>query len=90
MFKKLDNNTVQSSEGYLVATLSIWKARYSDSDKEAIVQIEGGRDESGNLEWSIYSRTLSGNRFLSKSEAREILNRISHGLTFLGMPNQVV
>ena len=95
MLKKLTNSSVRGSDGFLVSVVGIHEVRYSEGQKTARVEIEGGRDDRGEIDWYVYSKTFQGwlppyeQNSLSREKKQEILKRISESLTVLGMHHRI-
>jgi hypothetical protein len=96
MLRKIDNKTVESPQGYIVRVIDIHYAEYSEGSKTAIVEIEGGINESGIVDWSIYRKSLKGwntpfdDIKMTADEQKTIVDRISECLKLLGMQHKVV
>jgi hypothetical protein len=95
MLRKIDNKTVESSEGYSVRVIDIHYAEYSEGSRIAIVEIEGGMNESGDVDWSIYRGSLKDweapfdDGRMTDDERKAIINRICECLKVLGMQYKV-
>lgn len=94
MLKKIDNKTVQG-HGFRTTVPNIHEITYSEGDKTLIVEIEGGTNEKGEIEWDIYSSTMQSwlpphqlEPFSYKDKQR-ILHNISDSLTLLGMKYRI-
>lgn len=95
MLRKIDNKMVESSEGYTVRVIDVHYAEYSEGSRTAIVEIEGGVNESEDVDWSIYRESLKDweapfdDRRMTDDERRTIVNRIGECLKLLGMRYKV-
>lgn len=96
MLKRINNKTIQSSEGYTVTVQSIHKVEYSDGDRVAALEIEGGMSKSGEVDWLVYKDTLKDWETpydfdeIDDQNRQEILSRVSRCLNLLDMPHQIV
>ena len=94
MLTKLDNKTVQG-RGFTTTVPNIHEIRYSESDKTITVEIEGGRDEKGEIEWDVYSSTMRSwlpphqLEPFSYEDKQRILHNISDSLSLLGMKHRI-
>jgi hypothetical protein len=94
MLTKTDNKTVRSSDGYEVTVPDIHSVVYREAANTMTVEIEGGRTQSGELEWVVYGATLeitgpSTGEKLTPITRAEILGRISACLKILDMDHQM-
>jgi hypothetical protein len=89
--KKVDNKTVEG-DGFVIMVPDIHHVRYVQGAVEATVEIEGG-SEGGQIDWLIYSATLTGisetDSGFVHSHRQEIIDRISNALTILAMQHRV-
>jgi len=94
MLRKLDNKTVKG-HGFTITLPTIHEIRYSEGNKTLTVEIEGGTNEKGNVEWDIYSTTMRGwlpphqLEPLSYEDKQRILRNISDSLILLGMKHRI-
>ena len=94
MLTKIDNKTVQGN-GFTMTVPNIHEIRYSEGDKTLAVEIEGGTNEKGEIEWDIYSSTIRGwlpphqLESLSYEDKQRILHNISDSLKLLGMKHRI-
>jgi hypothetical protein len=92
---RIDNKTVRGP-GLIVRIPDIHHAIYDEAGSTASVEIEGGLDPDGEVNWLVYDKTLVGwdppNARLEMpvSKRSEILEVISRSLDLLGMPHQIV
>jgi hypothetical protein len=93
MLHIVNNKTVQDDD-FRVLVASIHSVTYSEDQREAQVEIEGGM--SGDVvDWLVYAETLSvwnsssGIAPMTNSEKTTVLRRISESLTLLGMPHRI-
>lgn len=95
MLKKVDNKIVQG-HGFTITLPTIHEIKYTEGDKTLTVEIEGGQNEKGEIEWDIYSSTMRGwlpphqLEPFSYEDKQRILRNISDSLTLLGMKHQMV
>ena len=74
----------------------IHQVRYTEGEKVACVETEGGTELAGGVTWLIYSETLRGwehpheDAEMPKLKREEILANISKSLDLLAMPHQIV
>ena len=89
--KKVDNKTVEG-DGFVITVPDIHHVRYVQGATEATVEIEGG-SEGGQIDWLIYSATLTGkgetDSDFVRTHRQEIIDRISNALTVLAMKHRV-
>ena len=75
---------------------NIHEIRYSEGDKTITVEIEGGTNEKGEIEWDVYSSTMQSwlpphqLEPFSYEDKQRALNNISDSLTLLGMKHRIV
>lgn len=90
----LDSKMVEG-EGFKVVVLDIHTVVYSEPDRTATVEIEGG-EVDGVVDWLVYASTVNGWEKsgtiapLSTDDRATILHRVSEALALLGMTNSVV
>jgi hypothetical protein len=95
MLRKIDNKTIESSEGYTVRYIDIHYLEYSEGSKTATVEIEGGVNESGDVDWLLYRNSLKGwnapfdEIIMTEDQHNTIIERISECLKMLGMKHKV-
>jgi hypothetical protein len=94
MLHALDSKTVQGDD-FRVVVPDVHTVVYSDSDRTARVELEGGRLD-GVADWIVYSETISGwyrgdgREEMTVSDKDLVLCRISDSLKLLDMPHRVV
>jgi Immunity protein 74 len=92
MLIKVSNGEVRG-DGFVVLVPDTHKVQYSEGDKTAILEIEGGRGAGGEADFAVYLQTLRGwerpNEFLEMTEAtrQQILANVSKSLDVLGVPH---
>jgi hypothetical protein len=95
MLKRVNNKTVQGAN-FIVSVPDIHRVRYAEGDKVAFIEIEGGMDAAGRVDWVVYASTLRGweaphqDVSISTSEQDAILSNISKCLSLLDMPHKIV
>jgi len=95
MLRIVNNKTVESNSGYSVIAIDIHHVKYTEYGRSAIIEIEGGISSSGEIDWLIYSDSLSkwepphNTETISVSKHNEILDRISECLSLLDMQNRI-
>jgi len=93
MLHALNNKTVQG-DGFRVFVPDIHTVIYSEGDREAKVEIEGGM-HGDTVDWLIYPDTLTGwiaqgiVEPLTDVEKKNVLRRISESLLVLNMPHRL-
>jgi hypothetical protein len=91
MLRQISNKEVIGTS-FTVIVQNIHQIRYTENNHSAIIQIEGGEDYNGNVDWVIYQATLQNweppydTDALTIDKRVEIFSRISESLTVLGMP----
>lgn len=95
MLQRLNNKTVRGPS-FEVSVPDIHRVRYTEGEKVACVEIEGGAGPGNQVNWLIYAETLRGwehpheDAEMPKVKRDEILANISKSLDLLAMPHQVV
>jgi hypothetical protein len=95
MFQVVSNKEVRGV-GFSVLVPNIHQAVYSEADHVATVEIEGGTDEKGQVNWLIYRDTFSGwlspytLDSISEKQRDDIISNISKSLSLLNMPHQIL
>ena|SRR5213595_420507 len=95
MLQRLNNSTVRGPT-FVVFVPDIHRVQYTEGEKVACVEIEGGAGSGNEVNWLIYSETLRGwerpheDAEMPKVKRQEILTNISESLDLLAMPHQVV
>lgn len=95
MLRRSSSKEVRGA-GFAVTVVDIHRVQYVAGDHVATVDIEGGADADGQVNWMVYGATLASwaapyemEDFAAETQAT-ILARISTALTVLDMPHQVV
>jgi|GEM_PF-3322812 len=94
MLKRINNKTVEGTEGFIVRVPNIHEIEYKADDLHAVIEIEGGRSESGGVDWVVYSSTL---KVISQHDAAKVqdiekqvvFERVAKSLELLDMPNSI-
>jgi hypothetical protein len=95
MLNRIDNRRVRGP-GFTVTVSGIHHVEYSEEDKTAVVEIEGGRGTSQEVNWLVYSETLRGWEPPHQEEVMQplkrawVLSKISESLDLLEMPHRIV
>jgi len=95
MLQRLNNKTVVGPT-FVVSVPDIHRVRYTEGERVAQVEIEGGAGPNSQVDWLIYSETLCawesphGNTEMPLAKRDEILLNISKSLDLLAMPHKVV
>jgi hypothetical protein len=93
--RRVSNKEVQGS-GFSVRVPNVHEVWYERGETVATVEIEGGVDASGMVNWLIYKDTLKErdepglDRGLSANQREQILSDITKSLLVLGMPHRCV
>lgn len=93
--KRISNKEV-IGPAFSVFVPTIHQIRYSEGDHITTIEIEGGESADGAIEWSVYSKTLTGwqppyqEDDLPAGKRSEILRNVSRSLDLLEMPHQIV
>ena len=91
MNRKINNRTVENTEGFIVKVIGIHEVEYIDNEKKMIIEIEGGSNPDGSSEWSLYLQTIRWQYLPGKKERfpienqDEILKKVVECLKLLGM-----
>jgi hypothetical protein len=81
---------------FSVAVPNIHQVRYKEGSRVAVVEIEGGMEEGGEVNWLLYQETLKGweppheMEEMSENKRAEVLSNVSQSLTILEMPHELV
>ena len=59
MLHKISNKLVRGAH-FTVAVPDIHKVEYAEAGKVAVIEIEGGTSEPGQVDWLVYARTFQG------------------------------
>jgi len=95
MLQKINNKSVRGPN-FTVTVPDVHKVEYAEGGKVAVVEIEGGMTEPGQVDWLVYAQTF--HRWLPPHELeeidgekrRQILQNVSQALSILGTPHKVV
>jgi hypothetical protein len=96
MLKKVSNKCVQSNCGFVVNVPNIHEIEYIENDKMLRIEIEGGTSPTGEVDWLVYSETMTGWlsphqwKLISKEEREKIIRNVRKCLDILGMKHQIV
>jgi hypothetical protein len=96
MLKKVSNKFVQSSCGFTVKVPNIHHIEYIEGCKMLKIDIEGGTSPTGEVDWLVYSDTMTGWlsphqwEVISKEERDNIIRNVSKCLDILGMKHRIV
>jgi hypothetical protein len=96
MLRRLNNKTVCGAASVVFVPHHIHHIRYTEGEKVACVEMEGGNGPDNQVNWLIYSRTLRGwehpseNEEMPELKRQEILGNLSKSLDLLAMPHQIV
>ena len=91
MFRKINNDCVESSEGFIVEFFGMHHVRYIEGDRAASIEVEGGTNKNDQVYFEIYPQTLKGwlppyeYEFIASEKKERILKNIDDALTFLGI-----
>jgi hypothetical protein len=95
MLQRLNNKTVRGP-AFIVSVPDIHRVQYTEGEKVACVEIEGGAGPGNEVNWLIYAETLRGwerpheDSEMPKFKRDEILANIGRSLDVLAMPHQIV
>jgi hypothetical protein len=94
MLHRVSNKIVRGPT-FVVSIPDIHRVEYTEDEKVAIVEIEGGLGPGNQVNWSVYAETLRGweppheNIEMSRAKWEEILSHISKSLELLEMAHQI-
>ncbi|HEX4997175.1 MAG TPA: Imm74 family immunity protein [Terriglobia bacterium] len=95
MLTRINNKQVRG-ENFTVSIIGIHRVKYSEDQRVAFLEIEGGTGPNNEIDWVIYSETLKGweaphdNEELPRRERDRLITNISKSLELLGMPHRIV
>ena len=93
MLERVSNREVRG-ERCLVTVDGVHIVRYSEDGRSAHVDIEGGTDSQGRINWAVYASTLTGwddpPEPMSADDRHRVLDTISRSLALLDMAHIIV
>lgn len=93
MIKKISNREVRGSN-FTILVQGIHQIRYIGNDRVALIEIEGGLNKNGEVNWLVYKETLKGWEpphemdKMTENDRMEIFINISKSLALLEMPHK--
>jgi len=95
MLHKTSNKSVRGHY-FSVTVPNIHRVEYVEGEKTALIEIEGGTNELGQVDWLIYSKTFCGwlppheSEGIESNKRKQILENVSQSLSMLGMPHKII
>lgn len=95
MLTQISNKEVHGPT-FSVVVPNIHQIRYKEGSHVAVVEIEGGMDEGGEVNWLLYQETLKGweppheMEEIAENKRAEVLSNVSQSLSVLEMPHELV
>jgi hypothetical protein len=93
MLERVSNREVRG-ERCVVTVDGIHIVRYSEDGRSAHIDIEGGTDAQGRINWAVYAATLRGwdepREPMSAEDRDRVLDTISRSLDLLDMTHIIV
>lgn len=95
MLKRINNKSV-CGPNFTVRVTNIHQIEYIEDGKIASIEIEGGINDQGQVEWLVYAKTFRGwmpphdAEKLIVKEIERILENVSQSLNMLDMRHKIV
>jgi len=93
MLRRVSNKEVHGPD-FSVLVPSIHQVLYRQGERVAVVEIEGGVDANGKVNWLLYQETLRSwdpphsHHEMSANQREEILSAIRKSMDLLDMPHE--